>query len=73
MLCMDNEPTSLFYSPKTITTMAKMKCPCRYVYDPEVGDPKQGIPPGTKFEDLPDTWRCPRCKRKKEKFVPVEE
>ena len=53
--------------------MAKMKCPCRYVYDPEVGDPKQGIPPGTKFEDLPDTWRCPRCKRKKEKFVPVEE
>ena len=54
-------------------TMAKMKCPCRYVYDPEVGDPKQGIPPGTKFEDLPDTWRCPRCKRKKEKFVPVEE
>ncbi len=53
--------------------MAKMKCPCRYVYDPEVGDPKQGIPPGTKFENLPDTWRCPRCKRKKEKFVPVEE
>ena len=53
--------------------MAKMKCPCRYVYNPEVGDPKQGIPPGTKFEDLPDTWRCPRCKRKKERFVPVEE
>ena len=53
--------------------MAKMKCPCRYVYDPEVGDPKQGIPPGTKFEDLPDTWRCPRCKCKKEKFVPIEE
>ena len=22
---------------------------------------------------MPDTWRCPRCKRKKEKFVPVEE
>ena len=29
--------------------------------------------PGTQFEDLPDTWRCPRCKRKKEIFVPVEE
>ena len=26
------------------------------------------IPVGTKFEDLPDDWRCPRCKRKKEKF-----
>jgi len=49
--------------------MAKFKCPCKYTYDPEIGDPKQGIPPGTKFEDLPDTWRCPRCKRKKEKFV----
>ncbi len=32
-----------------------MKCPCRYIYAPEVGDPKQEIPPGTKFEDLPDT------------------
>ena len=53
--------------------MAKMKCPCKYTYDPEKGDPKQGIPPGTQFEDLPDTWRCPRCKRKKEKFIPVEE
>ena len=35
--------------------------------------PKQNIPPGTSFEDLPEDWRCPRCKRKKEKFVPVEE
>jgi rubredoxin len=63
-------------TPFTLYTekiMAKMKCPCKYVYDPEVGDPKQGIPPGTKFEDLPDTWRCPRCKRKKERFVPIEE
>ena len=63
---------SLFKSPKTLSMMAKMKCPCKYTYDPEKGDPKQGIPPGTQFEDLPDTWRCPRCKRKKEKFVPVE-
>jgi len=35
--------------------MPKMKCPCKYTYDPEKGDPKQGIPPGTQFEDLPDT------------------
>jgi len=35
---------------------------CHYIYDPEKGDPKQGIPPGTPFEDLPDTWRCPECK-----------
>ena len=59
---------SLFKSPKTLSMMAKMKCPCKYTYDPEKGDPKQGIPPGTQFEDLPDTWRCPRCKQPKEKF-----
>lgn len=53
--------------------MTKFKCPCKYTYDPEKGDPKQNIPPGTPFEELPDTWRCPRCKRKKEKFTPVEE
>jgi rubredoxin len=39
-----------------------------YTYDPKKGDPKQGIPPGTQFEDLPETWRCPRCKQLKEKF-----
>ena len=69
MILKNEKGATPFYLNKI---MAKMKCPCRYVYDPEVGDPKQGIPPGTKFEDLPDTWRCPRCKRKKEKFVPIE-
>jgi rubredoxin len=54
-------------------SMTKFICPCKYKYDPEKGDPKGGIPAGTKFEDLPDTWRCPRCKRKKEKFVAIEE
>ncbi|MBQ8957192.1 MAG: rubredoxin [Bacteroidales bacterium] len=53
--------------------MTKFVCPCKYKYDPEKGDPKNGIPVGTPFEDLPDDWRCPRCKRKKERFVPVEE
>ena len=63
-----------FQSDKNTTNlMAKYKCPCRYTYDPAKGDPTQGVAPGTPFEELPDTWRCPRCKRKKEKFVLVEE
>lgn len=41
---------------------------CGYVYDPAVGDPSRDIPPGTPFEDLPDDWRCPRCKAVKTKF-----
>ena len=43
-------------------TMDKYVCNvCGYVYDPEKGDPSQGIQPGTKFEDLPDSWVCPDC------------
>lgn len=34
---------------------------CGYVYDPAEHD-------GVAFEDLPDDWKCPRCKRPKEKF-----
>jgi rubredoxin len=44
---------------------------CRYVYDPEKGDKSSGIPPGTAFEDLPNTWVCPRCGLSKDKFEKV--
>ncbi len=44
---------------------------CDYIYDPEKGDPDQGIEPGTTFEDLPDDWRCPDCGVGKEDFQPV--
>ena len=41
---------------------------CGYVYDPALGDSDNGIPAGTKFEDLPVDWHCPRCKQGKDKF-----
>ena len=44
---------------------------CGYVYDPAVGDETQGVVPGTPFEELPDDWRCPRCKQPKSKFNPA--
>lgn len=51
------------------TATGKYVCSiCGYVYDPEVGDPDNGIPAGTKFEDLPEDWHCPRCKQGKDKF-----
>lgn len=34
---------------------------CGYVYDPAEHD-------GVAFEDLPDDWKCPRCRQGKEKF-----
>jgi len=41
---------------------------CGYVYDPEEGDPDNGIEPGTAFEDLPDDWTCPVCGASKDQF-----
>ena len=34
---------------------------CGYVYDPAEHE-------GVAFEDLPDDWKCPRCKQPKDKF-----
>ncbi len=51
----------------------KYKCPvCGYVYDPEKGDPSQGIYPGTAFEELPASWKCPKCKMPKNVFEQVD-
>jgi rubredoxin len=46
---------------------------CSYGYDPALGDPENGVRPGTPFEDLPDDWRCPWCGAKKTEFVPEKE
>ena len=34
---------------------------CGYIYDPAEHD-------GVAFDELPDDWKCPRCKQPKEKF-----
>lgn len=34
---------------------------CGLIYDEELGDPDSGLPPGTRFEDIPDDWQCPLC------------
>lgn len=46
---------------------------CGYIYDPEEGDPDNGIDPGTAFESLPEDWVCPMCGAPKEDFSPEEE
>ena len=53
-------------------TSGKYKCSmCGCIYDPEKGDPKHGIEPGTRFEDLPEEWKCQRCRKGKDMFRPV--
>lgn len=48
-------------STTNATATGKYVCSvCGYVYDPAAE--------GKSFEDLPDDWRCPRCKQPKSKF-----
>ena len=49
--------------------MKKYVCTvCGYVYDEAAGDPDNGIPAGTKWEDLPADYECPLCGVGKEEF-----
>ncbi len=54
--------------------MEKYRCIlCNYVYNPEEGDPENGVPAGTAFEDIPAEWVCPLCGATKDEFERVEE
>lgn len=49
--------------------MKKYVCDvCGWEYDEALGDPDNGIAPGTKFEDLPEDFVCPLCGVGKESF-----
>ena len=49
--------------------MKQMVCSvCSYTYDEAKGIPEAGIAPGTKWEELPENWKCPWCGAGKEAF-----
>ena len=41
---------------------------CNHVYDEKEGDPVNGIPPGTRWADVPADWMCPDCGAAKDAF-----
>lgn len=42
--------------------MSKYQCPgCGHVYDERQGNQREGFPPGTPWERIPDDWNCPDC------------
>lgn len=45
---------------------------CGYIYDEELGDPEDGLPAGTRFEDIPDDWQCPLCGVRKATLNPMK-
>ena len=34
---------------------------CGFVYEPKNGDPDNGVPAGTAWEDVADDYVCPLC------------
>ena len=52
--------------------MSQYECTvCGYVYDPEIGDPDNGVAPGTAFDALPEDWVCPVCGAGKDMFEAI--
>ena len=70
-----NAPTYQQAEPPKTTEIPAVKAArytcsvCGYVYDPEKGDPEGNVPPGTRFEDLPEGWVCPVCGAGRDQFV----
>lgn len=41
---------------------------CGFIYEEAAGLPEEGIAPGTRWEDVPETWTCPDCGVSKDDF-----
>lgn len=53
--------------------MKKYVCTiCGYIYDEALGCPEQGIAPGTKWEDVSESFTCPDCGAGKDAFEYTE-
>jgi len=45
---------------------------CAFVYDEAAGMPDEGIAPGTRWSDVPDSFGCPDCSATKADFEMIE-
>lgn len=45
---------------------------CGFIYNEEEGLPAEGIPAGTRWEDVSIAWACPDCGARKDDFEMVE-
>ena len=58
--------------PSRILRMVYQCSSCLTVYDMVYGDERAGIPEGTPFENLPESYCCSVCETSKSKFVKAE-
>jgi rubredoxin len=55
------------------TPFRKFMCVvCGWIYNEAEGWPDDGIEPGTRWEDIPETWTCPDCGVTKADFEMME-
>lgn len=60
-------------APAASTGFRKWQCAlCAFAYDEALGMPDDGIAPGTRWEDVPESWNCPDCSAAKSDFEMVE-
>jgi rubredoxin len=58
--------------PWQITCDAAFGSEGAFVYDEAAGLPEDGIAPGTRWEDVPESWTCPDCAATKRDFQMIE-
>jgi rubredoxin len=58
-----------------ILGFSRYRCPaCGHIYDERRGNPREGYPSGTRWEAIPEDFRCPDCAvRDKPDFVKVDD
>ena len=54
-------------------TYSKWMClTCGFIYDEAKGLPEEGLPAGTRWDEVPPNWTCPECSARKEDFEMVK-
>jgi rubredoxin len=49
-------------SAECVTAMRTYVCVvCGFTYSEADGRPEDGIPPGTRWQEVPANWACPDC------------
>ena len=59
-------------APATVAYRTWRCLACGFIYDEAEGWPDDGIPPGTRWEDIPAGWCCAECGARKDDFEMVE-
>lgn len=61
------------HGEETMAAWKKWQCYfCGMIYDEELGLPGEGIPPRTRWEDIPEDWVCVECGSSKSDFAMME-